>query len=50
MFGEPTQAVAGFSDLSWYELSTLITLVILIIYLGVFPNSILVNINASIAF
>ena len=48
-FGVPTGKTAGLADLNWCEMATLVPLVILIFWIGIFPNPFLTPMHASVA-
>jgi NADH-quinone oxidoreductase subunit M len=47
-FGVPTEKTARLGDLSWCEMSTLVPLIILIFWIGFFPNPFLTPMHASV--
>ncbi len=48
-FGVPTEKTATLTDLNWCEMATLVPLIILIFWIGVFPNPFLTPMHASVA-
>ena len=48
-FGVPTEKTARVTDLNWCEMATLVPLIVLIFWIGVFPNPFLTPMHASIA-
>src|SRR5438132_455281 len=48
-FGVPTEKTARVTDLNWCEMATLAPLIVLIFWIGVFPNPFLTPMHASIA-
>ncbi|MBI3810459.1 MAG: NADH-quinone oxidoreductase subunit M, partial [Nitrospirae bacterium] len=48
-FGVPTEKTAKLTDLNWCEMATLVPLIILIFWIGVFPNPFLMPMHASVA-
>jgi len=48
-FGVPTEKTAKLTDLNWCEMATLVPLIILIFWIGVFPNPFLTPMHASVA-
>jgi len=49
VFGVPTDKTARLGDLNWCEMATLVPLVILIFWIGFFPNPFLTPMHASVA-
>jgi NADH-quinone oxidoreductase subunit M len=49
VFGVPSEKTARLSDLNWCEMATLVPLVILIFWIGFFPNPFLTPMHASVA-
>ena len=47
-FGVPTEKTARLGDLNWCELSTVVPLIILIFWIGFFPNPFLTPMHASV--
>ncbi|HZC67662.1 MAG TPA: proton-conducting transporter membrane subunit, partial [Nitrospirales bacterium] len=47
-FGVPTEKTARVTDLNWCEMATLVPLIVLIFWVGVFPNPFLTPMHASI--
>jgi NADH-quinone oxidoreductase subunit M len=47
-FGVPSEKTARLPDLNWCEMATLVPLIILIFWIGVFPNPFLTPMHASI--
>jgi NADH-quinone oxidoreductase subunit M len=47
-FGVPSEKTARLTDLNWCEMATLVPLIILIFWIGVFPNPFLAPMHASI--
>jgi len=48
-FGAPTEKTAGLSDVNWREMATLVPLVILVFWIGIFPNLFLTPMHSSVA-
>jgi NADH-quinone oxidoreductase subunit M len=48
-FGVPSQRTIRLPDLNWCEMATLVPLVILVFWMGVFPNPFLTPMHASVA-
>ncbi|HEV8540617.1 MAG TPA: NADH-quinone oxidoreductase subunit M [Nitrospiraceae bacterium] len=48
-FGVPTEKTARVTDLNWCEMATLVPLIVLIFWIGVFPNPFLTPMHASVA-
>ena len=48
-FGVPTEKTAKLTDLNWCEMATLVPLIVLIFWIGVFPNPFLTPMHASVA-
>jgi NADH-quinone oxidoreductase subunit M len=49
VFGLPTQKTARLSDLNWCEMASLVPLVVLVFWMGVFPNPFLAPMHTSVA-
>jgi NADH-quinone oxidoreductase subunit M len=47
-FGTPSEKTAGLPDLNWCEMATLVPLIILIFWIGFFPNPFLTPMHASV--
>jgi hypothetical protein len=45
----PTEKTARVTDLNWCEMATLVPLIVLIFWIGVFPNPFLTPMHASVA-
>ena len=48
-FGMPTEKTARATDLNWCEMATVVPLIVLIFWIGVFPNPFLTPMHASVA-
>jgi len=48
-YGVPNEKTAKLTDLNWCEMATLVPLIILIFWIGVFPNPFLTPMHASVA-
>jgi NADH-quinone oxidoreductase subunit M len=48
-FGTPTAKTAGLSDLNWCEMATLVPLLLLVFWIGLFPNPFLTPMHSSVA-
>jgi len=48
-FGVPTEKTARATDLNWCEMATLVPLIVLVFWIGVFPNPFLTPMHASVA-
>lgn len=48
-FGRPSEKTAPLTDLNWCEMATLAPLIILVFWIGVFPNPFLTPMHASVA-
>src|SRR2546426_1230882 len=48
-FGVPTEKTARLTDLDWCEMATLVPLIVLVFWIGVFPNPFLTPMHASVA-
>src|SRR5207245_7576265 len=48
-FGVPTEKTARATDLNWCEMATVVPLIVLIFWIGVFPNPFLTPMHASVA-
>jgi len=49
VFGLPTQKTARLADLNWCEMASLVPLVVLVFWIGVFPNPFLAPMHTSVA-
>ncbi len=49
VFGVPSEKTARLRDLNWCEMATLVPLIVLIFWIGVFPNPFLTPMHASVA-
>jgi NADH-quinone oxidoreductase subunit M len=48
-FGVPSQKTARLADLNWCEMASLVPLLILVFWIGIFPNPFLAPMHASVA-
>ena len=48
-FGVPTEATARLPDLNWCEMASLVPLLILVFWIGIFPNPFLAPMHTSVA-